>query len=43
MIAYKFYKDTLKWFVIADVNEIENPFDLITGTDIIIPNLNNYL
>jgi len=43
MIAYKFYKDTLKWFVIADINEIENPFDLITGTDIIIPNLNNYL
>ena len=43
MIAYKFYKDPLKWFVIADVNEIENPFNLEVGRDIIIPNLNTYL
>ena len=43
MIAYQFYKDPLKWFVIADVNEIENPFELTVGKDIIIPNLNNYI
>jgi len=42
-IAYQFYKDPLKWFVIADVNNISNPFDLTIGRAIVIPNLNNYL
>jgi len=41
-IAYKFYKSPLKWYVIADVNEIVNPFNLKIGDEIVIPNLNNY-
>lgn len=41
-IAFKFYGEPLKWFIIADVNEIQNPFELEAGQEIIIPNLNRY-
>lgn len=41
-IAYRYYKDPLKWYIIADINEIENPFYLEIGEEIIIPNLNKY-
>lgn len=41
-ISYKFYKNSLLWFYIADVNNIENPFYLKPGTTLIIPNLDKY-
>lgn len=43
-IAYENYKDVLAhpqfyWWIIADANEIENPFDIsyLVGQDILIP------
>ena len=41
-IAYKFYNEPLYWYIIADVNNIDNPFILETGKSIIIPNINKY-
>lgn len=37
MIAYKYYKDPLKWYIISDANDIINPFELILGQELIIP------
>ena len=37
-IAFKFYDEPNLWFLIADANEIINPFDLEVGKNIIIPN-----
>lgn len=42
-IANKYYQEPLYWYLIADINEIFNPFELEIGTNIIIPNLMNYL
>ena len=36
-IANKFYGNGRYWFIIADINEIINPFDLEVGTNLIIP------
>lgn len=36
-IAYRYYKDSLKWYIIADTNDIINPFDLELGQNLIIP------
>lgn len=41
-LSYRFYGNPLLWFLIADANEIDNPFELTTGTNIIIPNQNIY-
>lgn len=41
-IANKFYNEPLYWYIIADVNNIDNPFILETGKSIIIPNINKY-
>ena len=41
-ISNKFYNEPLYWYIIADVNNIDNPFILETGKSIIIPNINNY-
>lgn len=41
-IAFKFYGEPLNWFIIADVNNIQNPFILEMGKSIIIPNINKY-
>lgn len=39
-IAFKYYKDSKYWWVLADVNEIHNPFEpLETSRNIIIPDL----
>jgi hypothetical protein len=45
-LAFKYYQNVTKdpskfWWVIADVNGIDNPFDLkaFEGTQIVIPNL----
>lgn len=39
-IAYKFYGDSKYWWIIADRNDIENPFILEEGKTLIIPDLN---
>ena len=39
-IAFKYYNNSKLWWLIADVNLIFNPFELITGNKLIIPNLN---
>lgn len=37
-IAYQYYKDSGKWYIIADTNNIYNPIaDLKVGQEIIIP------
>lgn len=36
-LAFDYYGDSKLWWVIADVNEILNPFVLEVGTDILIP------
>lgn len=41
-LAYRYYRDPLKWFLIADINNLDNPFLLEVGISIIIPNLNKY-
>ncbi len=41
-IAFMFYKNPLLWYLIADVNDIDNPFVLTTGQEIIIPNPTKY-
>lgn len=41
-IANKFYNEPLYWYIIADVNNIDNLFILETGKSIIIPNINKY-
>jgi len=37
-IANAFYGTSESWFIIADANEIFNPFELIIGDTLIIPN-----
>ena len=41
-ISYNFYGEPLYWFLIADINDIDNPFILEVGKSIIIPNINKY-
>lgn len=41
-ISYNFYGEPLYWYIIADVNNIENPFILEIGKSLIIPNINKY-
>ena len=50
LIAYKYYKDIVTdaskyWWLIADINSIDNPLDLtsLVGVKIIIPNLTDNL
>jgi len=38
-IAAKYYGDSKWWWVLCDVNEIDNPFDLPIGDLLIIPDL----
>lgn len=46
LIAYKYYKGKIEnperyWWLVSDVNKIDNPFDLalLVGTSIIIPDV----
>ena len=39
MLAYKYYGDSKFWWVIADVNNIINPFELTVGLDLLIPDI----
>jgi nucleoid-associated protein YgaU len=38
-IAFKYYGEPVLWYHIADVNNIFNPFDLVVGSSLRIPNL----
>lgn len=38
-IAYRFYGDSKYWFVLVDINNIINPFELVVGDTLIIPDL----
>jgi len=38
-ISYKFYRDSKLWYIIADNNNIINPFEMIIGNVLIIPKL----
>jgi len=37
-ISFRYYRNEFYWYIIADVNEVDNPFFLETGTQLIIPN-----
>lgn len=36
-LAYKFYGDSKLWWIIADTNDIYNPFELEIGVELVIP------
>lgn len=38
-LAFKYYKASNLWFVIADVNSIINPFELEIGSSLLIPGI----
>lgn len=40
LLANFYYGDDKWWYVIFDVNNIYNPFDLMVGSDLVIPDLN---
>ena len=37
LIAWKYYKDVNLWWVIAEINNISNPFEVKTGAVLRIP------
>lgn len=37
LIAYKYYHDVRLWWIIAEMNNILNPLELISGTTLRIP------
>lgn len=43
MISYRYYGEPVYWYLIADINEIENPLFIEPGTQLIIPNKEKYL
>lgn len=38
-IAYTYYKNSKLWWVIADINQIFDPFTLTIGTTLLIPSI----
>lgn len=42
-LSYDYYGTSKFWWVIADINNIFDPFDLTPNTNIIIPDLNSIL
>lgn len=41
-IAYGFYTNSKLWYKIADANNIFNPLELTTNTQLLIPDLDNF-
>lgn len=41
-IAFRYYRKSKLWYLIADVNNIENPTCLKIGMNLIIPNYKKY-
>lgn len=42
-LAHKYYGEPLYWYIIADANNIINPFELEVGQILLIPNLDKIL
>jgi nucleoid-associated protein YgaU len=42
-LAYRYYKNSKYWWVIADANQIINPFDLDDFASLVIPDLQRVL
>lgn len=42
LISFQYYGNPLYWYIIADINNIDNPFVLDIGKSIIIPNIKRY-
>lgn len=42
-VAHLYYKDSKWWWVLMDINNIENPFLLQPGQNIIIPDLDRLI
>lgn len=42
-IAFDYYKSSKWWWVIADINNIHDPFNLLPNSNLIIPDLNGIL
>jgi nucleoid-associated protein YgaU len=38
-LAFKFYNNSRLWYILADTNNIINPFELEIGQSLIIPHL----
>lgn len=38
-VAFRFYGNSKWWFVLAEVNNIFNPFEIPMGTNLIIPDI----
>ena len=38
-LAFKYYKDSKYWWVLMDINQIHNPWELNPGTTLLIPDL----
>lgn len=38
-IAFRYYRDALLYKIIADVNDIINPFELTIGQELVIPDI----
>ena len=38
-IAFKYYGNSRLWYIIADANEITNPFEIEVGSKLIIPGI----
>lgn len=41
-LSFKYYGEPLYWYLIADINNIINPFESLVGKTILIPNINLY-
>lgn len=37
LLAHRYYRDSLKWYLIADANDLINPMKLEIGSSLIIP------
>lgn len=42
-LSFIYYKEPKYWYLIADINLIENPLFIEAGTQLIIPNITKYL
>ena len=42
-LAYFYYKDNRRWFLLADKNNIDDIFNLEIGTELIIPDIKSIL
>jgi len=40
ILAFKFYGDSKYWWILVDANDIFNPFEMVVGEVIVIPNIN---